>query len=83
MANKPKQQAVAGAPLNPREDWRKGHRGFSFNVLQFRKGRDKQWHFQGQQPDEVVRLVVRKHWWFLVLPALPVVGAVIALLLVL
>jgi uncharacterized membrane protein YdbT with pleckstrin-like domain len=83
MANKPKQQAVAGASLNPREDWRKGHRGFSFNVLQFRKGRDKQWHFSGQQPDEVVRLVVRKHWWFLVLPALPVVGAVIALLLVL
>jgi uncharacterized membrane protein YdbT with pleckstrin-like domain len=83
MANKPKQQAVAGASLNPREDWRKGHRGFSFNVLQFRKGRDKRWHFSGQQPDEVVRLVVRKHWWFLVLPALPVVGAVIALLLVL
>jgi uncharacterized membrane protein YdbT with pleckstrin-like domain len=83
MANKPKQKAVAGTSMNPREDWRKGHRGFSFNVLQFRKGRDKQWHFSGQQPDEVVRLVVRKHWWFLVLPALPVVGAVIALLLVL
>jgi uncharacterized membrane protein YdbT with pleckstrin-like domain len=83
MANKSKQQAVAGTSLNPRDDWRKGHRGFSFNVLQFRKGRDKQWHFSGQQPDEVVRLVVRKHWWFLVLPALPVVGAVIALLLVL
>jgi uncharacterized membrane protein YdbT with pleckstrin-like domain len=83
MANKPKRQAVAGASMNPQEDWRKGHRGFSFNVLQFRRGRDKQWHFSGQQPDELVRLVVRKHWWFLVLPALPVVGAVIALFLVL
>jgi uncharacterized membrane protein YdbT with pleckstrin-like domain len=83
MARKTRQQGVAGASANPRADWRAGRRGFSLDILRFRRGRDKHWHFSGQQPDEVVRLVVRKHWWFLIRPGLPLLGSVIALLLVL
>ncbi len=82
MARKTRQQA-AGASANPRADWRAGRRGFNLDILQFRRGRDKQWHFSGQQPDETVRLVVRRHWWFLVQHALPLIGTAIALFLIL
>jgi len=54
-----------------------------FSLSQALRDRNYEWYFPGLQQGETVALVVRKHWWFLVQPALPFVGSIVLLLIVL
>lgn len=72
-----KKPAPAASP--PHDQW-KLRRERHWRVLY--RGKDRKLHFHGQQPDEVVRMVVRKHKWFLVQPALPLIGSIMLFLLV-
>lgn len=69
----------APAAPQPPDPW-KPHRQRHWRVIY--RGKDKKLHFHGQEKDEFVRMVVRKHKWFLVRPALPFIGAILLFLLV-
>lgn len=75
MSSKPNAKGKKAAPAEMPYDelWSSGRS--RFGIQQLRLGRDKKWHFSGQQPDETVIKIFREHWWFLVVRAFPLIGA--------
>ncbi len=67
----------------PEDPWipRRVHDSFR-RVRRVGRGRNRRYVFRGQQPDETVKMVIRAHKFFLILPALPLVGAIIGLFVV-
>jgi hypothetical protein len=52
---------------------------YRLSLEKFQRGKNRKWHFSGQQPGEEVVLVARRHWWYLVRPALPMLGSFVVL----
>src|SRR5690242_8916877 len=74
-------QAAASTSGPPSDPYLSGRK--RFGIQSFRGGSGREWHFSGQQPGEEVRMIVRKHWWFLLRPALPLIGSVVAFFVIL
>ncbi|HZS79768.1 MAG TPA: PH domain-containing protein [Ktedonobacteraceae bacterium] len=68
------------APQQKPDPWvpRRVHGGF-IHLRRRGKGKKRHYEFKGQEPDEVVRMVVRRHKLFLLRPALPAVASLILL----
>ena len=75
--NAPQTQRPGDDPWNPRRI----KAGFR-RVRRVGRGKKRHYEFDGQQVGETVKLVLRKHKWFLVTPAFPVIGSIIALIAV-
>src|SRR5436309_15826325 len=74
------QRKNTSTPETPYDElWRSGRS--RFGVQHLRLGRDKKWHFAGQQADETVVKIVREQWWFLVRSALPMLITLVLLIL--
>lgn len=49
---------------------------YHYGLRYVRRGPDKKLHFPGQEEGEVVKAVVRRHPWFIVVPAFPLLGSI-------
>lgn len=62
--------AVRREPGGFRDVWRVG------------RGKSRHWEFRGQQPGETVKAIKRKHVWFLITPAFPLIGSILGLIII-
>lgn len=75
--NAPQTQQPHDDPWNPRRI----QAGFR-RVRRVGSGKNMHYEFKGQLVGETVKLVLRKHVWFLIAPAFPVIGSIIGLIVV-
>jgi hypothetical protein len=75
--NAPQVQQQQDDPFTPK----RVHGGYR-HVRRVGKGKNRHWEFRGQQPDEVVKAVLRKHKFFLIVPAFPFIASVLGLIIV-
>ena len=73
--NAPQSQQPQNDPWMPR----RLHGGLR-HLRRVGRGRNKQYRFQGQLNGEVVQLVLRRHPFFLITPAFPLIGSILALI---
>lgn len=67
----------------PDDPWipKRVHGGFR-HVRRVGRGKNRRWEFKGQEPDEIVKKVLRKHKFFLITPAFPLIGSIVGLILI-
>ncbi len=75
--NAPQTQQLQDDPWTPK----RVHGGFR-HVRRVGTGKNRHYEFKGQQPDETVKTVVRKHVWFLITPAFPLIGSIVGLIII-
>jgi PASTA domain/Bacterial PH domain len=75
--NAPQVQQQQDDPFAPKRE-----HGAYRRVRRVGKGKNKHWEFRGRQPDEVVKVVLRKSKVFLILPALPFIASVLGIIVV-
>src|SRR5947207_7844663 len=75
--NAPQAQQQQDDPFTPR----RVHGGYR-HVRRVGKGKSRHWEFKGQQPGEVVKAVLRKHKFFLIVPAFPFIASLLGLIVV-
>ncbi len=68
MADKRRGKRTRGTSLEKRG---------SNDVFSFNRDKSLPLHFSGQAADENILMVVRRHWWFLVTPALPFLACIL------
>jgi Bacterial PH domain len=76
-SNAPKVQQPQDDPFTP-----KPMQGGFRRVRRVGKGKNRHWEFRGRQQDEVVKAVLRKHKFFLIVPAIPFIASVLGLIVV-
>jgi PH (Pleckstrin Homology) domain-containing protein len=76
-SNAPQTQQPQDDPWTP-----KRVQGAFRHVYRVGKGKKRHWEFKGQQTGETVKLVLRKHKYFLITPAFPLIFSIIGLILV-
>ncbi len=52
------------------------------HVRRVGRGKNRHWEFKGQQPGETVKTVLRKHVWFLITPAFPLIASIVGLIII-